>query len=637
MPIPRIGGRWVASLALLLCAFLLWLINHPLHGVDYHDAIIYTTLALHRIDPAAFARDPFFMFGSQDRFSLFSVLYAPLIDHLGITVAAAAVLFLGGVLWCFAAQAMARSLMGNVWPAAMAVLLTAALCVNYSPNGSTFLLNEGFATARILAFPCGVLAMALMLSERFYGALISVVIACLLHPLIGIWPLIVMVLYKLPLRLRYTLCVLGSITFAFMMLSELGPFQRFDAAWERVLRDGTHDLFVNPPEGMRWRDYTVQLLTLILAAIHLDPSQPGQAAQRRLYCVVAVVAAAGFIISMLASWYWPSRIVIQAQMWRSMWLVAYIAPFAACHLLWCLQKSLKPPQGGWPWLLTAGLALVFLLQFVLIYVLLVCLLVKLIGRSTVPDALHKQRWLPWLALVLLGLSLPNFLAELSLLEGRVELPYALSVPLLAGLFLHGGYGVGAALLALVLQRYGKHAWLLIVLLIMVGVTLVHWDQRNLRDKQWEARAAFGAQDQLARLIRPGDVVLWDGRAPVNVWYELRTANYASAVQAIGMVFSREKTFELMARAQRVRAAYAYEHGEATAIQDNAAPFAFKSPQGKGIPVLCRDAKDLNWLIVSLRAVPTIDGWYEFPDPDASGAGRLYVFECSRYRASGVSS
>lgn len=639
MPVLRYGSEQIATATLLLCAFLLWLINHPLHGVDYHDAIIYTALALHALDPAAFSRDPFFMFGSQDSFSLFSALYAPLIDRFGITVAAASVLLLGGVLWCIAAIAMARSLMGRIWPAAMAVLLTAVLCANYSPNGATFQLNEGFATARVLAFSFGALAMALLVSGHRYAAWAFAVLSSLLHPLIGVWSVLVMVLFLLPPRPRYVLCAIGGVAFALMMVSELGPFQRFDDAWEKVLRDGTHDLFVNPPDEMRWRDHAVQLLTLLLVALHLDVREPAQARLARFYRVVALVAGAGFVASLLASWYWPSRIVIQAQMWRSMWLAAYLAPFAACHLLWHLRESLRPPQGGWPWLLTAVLALIFLLQFALVYVLLAWLLMCLTGMRAISGAglasLHARRWLPWLSLALVSLALPNFVAELSLLEGRLELPFTLNVPLLAGFLLHGGVGAGAALLALGLHRYGSRPWLLASLLVLVVAALMHWDLRNMRDKQWEARAAFGADDELTKLIRPGEVVLWEGRMPVNVWYELRTANYASPIQAIGMVFSREKTFELLARAQHVRAASAYESGESAPAQNGASPFSFEVPKGKGIPLLCRDAQELDWVIVQLRVPPEIKGWHSVADPYEPSTGRAYAFACAQFRTPGA--
>src|SRR5207237_2077272 len=49
-----------------------------------HDARLYSVQVLHQLEPEVYAGDLFLRFGSQDQFSLFSRLAAPLVSFLGL-------------------------------------------------------------------------------------------------------------------------------------------------------------------------------------------------------------------------------------------------------------------------------------------------------------------------------------------------------------------------------------------------------------------------------------------------------------------------------------------------------------------------------------------------------------------------
>lgn len=628
---PRRVWGWSA---VFLAAFLLWVFNHPMLSIDNHDARIYSILALHWLTPDAYARDPFFLFGSQDSYSLFSPLYGLLIRDLGLTVAASTVLLAGGVLWCVAAMAVASGLGLSRWIAAMAVLAAAVLSINYSPNGQTFLLNEGFATARSIAFPLGALALAACLHERVWLSALLAIAASLIHPLIGIWALAVVLIWRLSARQIGVLLGIAILLLLGLMLSEVGPFARFDAEWEQVLRTHTWDVFVAEPSTMRWRAYMLLLLALFAASLHA-----GAGAAGRLYRRALLVAAVALLTAVFASLAWPSKIVIQAQVWRGMWLAAYLLPFALCHLLMRSLTALKPTNGGWPWGWVALLAVLFMLRDAFVHVLLAWCLMTLFRRSPCGNRLHglearlqrlvAARWMPLLAIGLCVVALPNLWAELSLLGGAVSLAFPLP-PQLIGLVFYGGAGFGFALLGWALVRYGQRPIAVCGLLFALGLAFSHWDMRNERDRQWEADAAFGRNDRVSELVKPGEVVLWDERLPLNAWYELRTAHYASPAQAIGIVFSREKTFELLARVGRIRAAYAHERGLRAAAQGELHAFAFNAPNGSGIPVLCQDP-ELDWIIVASSGAAVLPGGVAIPYPSRGPDGSLHLFRCEGFR------
>ena len=67
---------------------LAWLLCHPYQGF-FHDANLYALQALAQLDPDALSHDVFLSHGSQDRFTLFSPLYAGVITLLGLDRAAA--------------------------------------------------------------------------------------------------------------------------------------------------------------------------------------------------------------------------------------------------------------------------------------------------------------------------------------------------------------------------------------------------------------------------------------------------------------------------------------------------------------------------------------------------------------------
>ncbi|MBX9848347.1 MAG: hypothetical protein K2X64_03570 [Rhodocyclaceae bacterium] len=528
--------------------------------------------------------------------------------------------------------------------ASMAVLVLATLSLNYSPNGQTFVLNEAFDTASSLDFPLGGLALAACVQGRLRWSALFALLALLLHPLIGVWPLLLLLLWPLSWPQRWALLSLGIFLLVGAMVSEIGPFARFDAEWEAILRSGTHDVFAASPELMRWYGHGLQLMALLVAALHTN----GSAA--RLYLLAALLSATGLVISMGASYVWPSQILIQAQPWRSMWLAAYLMPVALCHVLLVMIEALLTRPRSLPWLLLAVLAIVFMLRDVLLYVLLLWWLGAWLLRLSAPlrslfDQSWQQlrvmftlRWLPFLSLGLVSVALLGLWAELTLLEGSVPLAFEWAPPQLVGLLVHGGYGVGFALIAYLIYRYGHRHLTVAALLLMLLLAIPHWDMRSESERKWEASVGFGVQGKLSRLIKPGEVVLSDGRVPLFAWYGLRTANYTSPTQAIGMVFSREKTFELLRRTQHVNATAALENRLSDRLSSSLdAPvggsiFDVALPRRQGVSALCKD-DELDWLV--LRVTPT-----ELPSdllpyakylPAESGVPPLWIFSCADVR------
>ena len=78
----RIKPSRVAIYVMLILAALLWLLSHPYQGI-FHDGVIYALMAAHRLNAGDYAKELFFLFGSQDDYSAFSPVYAMLVRWLG--------------------------------------------------------------------------------------------------------------------------------------------------------------------------------------------------------------------------------------------------------------------------------------------------------------------------------------------------------------------------------------------------------------------------------------------------------------------------------------------------------------------------------------------------------------------------
>jgi hypothetical protein len=546
MPLWRAEGREKQQqIALVMLAAGLWCITHPYGGMFEHDARVYTLLVWHWLSPEAYARDPFFLFGSQDRFSAFTPIYATLAGSVGLPNAALMVTALGGALWLSASTLVARGLLEDRRLQAFAALCCVMWSLNYSPNGVTFRLNEAFPTARIIAFPLGALAIGLAMRQWFWAAVILASAASALHPLLGIWPLALIVAQRLPDRAVLSAALVAAALMVVLHLAGVGALQRMDPAWESIIRSSSLDVLVGPVGTVRLNE-TLAWLSLLLWAGRLA-AEP----VRRWYQLGAAIGASGFLLAQITSYFYPASLLVQAQSWRAMWIVVFLGVFALTQVLgiawrgpyriwWAIGGLLMLIAGDWCGFLLLGSCSLF-------HPVLQAHAVAISRRVHA----RADRFAPFLLAGLLLAVLPGYVVELAILGGGLARDFQTGLPVLDGLLLAGGYGLGALLLAGLLTS-GLHVRILLAgsaSLLLFAV--LHWDQRMDKYRNWEELPLSSIAHPFGGTIRRGEVVLWPGSTPQHVWHELGTANYGSSDQVIGGVFSREKTFDMLRRRQRL--------------------------------------------------------------------------------------
>lgn len=546
MPLRWSGGREKQEqMALLLLAAALWCITHPYAGMFEHDARVYTLLVWHWLSPEAYARDPFFLFGSQDRYSAFTPIYAALAGSVGLSNAARMVTALGGALWLSASALAARGLLEDRRLQAFAVLCCVMWSLNYSPNAGTFRLNEAFPTARVIAFPLGALALALAIRHRFWTAVAVAAVASALHPLVGIWPLALIVAQRMPDRAVISAALLAVGLLVAMNLLGVGALQRMDPAWESIIRSSSRDVFVGSPGTARLNE-TLAWLSLLLWAGRLA-AEP----VRRWYQLGAAIGASGFILALIAAYFYPAILLVQAQSWRAMWIVMFLGVFALAQVLgiaWRGPYRLWWAVGGLLLAITGDrYGFILFASCALFHPVLQAHAVA-IGRRAHS---HAHRFAPFLLAGLLLAVLPGYVVDLAILGGGLARDFQTAFPVLDGLLLAGGFGLGALLWAGLLTSGLSVRILLAGSASLLLFAVLHWDQRLDKYRNWEHLRLSSIEPPFGGAIRRGEVVLWPGSMPQRVWHELGTANYGSSDQVIGGVFSREKTFDMLRRRQRL--------------------------------------------------------------------------------------
>ncbi len=283
-----------------------------------HDAQLYAFQALARLHPAELAGDLFLRYGSQDRYSLFSPLYAPLTEVLGVpgaalavTLASLLVLFAATwtllVPWRGAVAATAGTLAVATWPVGYGAELVSpgcrAVCDPAAARGRRRAVRSRHGRQRGRPVP----AFALL------G------LALLIHPLMALPAVGGRHSGRSPTRPGcrvsdrcWALAILAGAWAGIPVLEQL--VRSMDAEWRAAVLQRSPFLSPLHWSSGDWSLAGVAVLSPLLVGLRLD------GALRRLYVAAGVVGALGVAATLIGSDLAGSALVMQVQPWRALWL-----------------------------------------------------------------------------------------------------------------------------------------------------------------------------------------------------------------------------------------------------------------------------------------------------------------------------
>jgi hypothetical protein len=319
-PVPATPSR-LGLVVLALLGLTTWALSHSYAGI-FHDAGLYTLQALARLRPETLSADVFLKFGSQDRFTLFSPIYATAGRLLGVEPAAALLTLLFQIALLMGAWALARAVM----PFSMVLLGLAVLLAIPGDYGADriFTCIEPFLTPRMAAEALVLAGLAAALCEVKPLAVALVITAALFHPIMamaGVCAFYCLYLGERKPIVATALAIVGLNALALAAFAmPRGPWGRFDPEWLRLVEDRSPYLFLAHWQLDDWSRTGVSAATLLVGMGVLPNPRA-----RTLSKIALVTGLCGIALTLIACDLLHLVLFTQLQPWRWQWLGTVVA------------------------------------------------------------------------------------------------------------------------------------------------------------------------------------------------------------------------------------------------------------------------------------------------------------------------
>jgi hypothetical protein len=613
-------------LALLVIYAALWLLLTPYGGLT-HDAQAYAFQALAQLDPAVLGQDIFLKYQTQHRFSVFPQIYAALIPAYGLEAPAAALTLAGHVLWYGAAFLVARQLFGT----RLGLLCLGLLITVPGPYGGqrVFHMAEPFLTPRLPAEALSLLAIWSGLRGAWIAAILLLVAAFMIHPLMAFPAILLMALLWIDQtwRMRAALPLAAAVAMAGAIVGSVllgGETPAMSAAWVEVLRGRSGFLFLDAWTPEDWNHTSLSVVTLALASQALVIS-PGRSIARGAFWL----GLTGLVLAAFASEIWSLEVLMQGQPWRWLWLCRFFAVVCLPATLYCAWQS--GPAGRAAALLLASAWLVVVpvsahwLASVIMGSLLATLALAVWSVRTKASAktqvlLVRGAWAV-LALVLVAAAITVSLSA-KVVQADLDMPRLtadlvtilrpITPAILIVIVSWAGVQIARSAIATSLLFAGGIA--LMTVALPAGVE--SWNRRAYAE---DNHAQFA--DWRAIIPREAEVFWWDSLR--ETWFLLQRRSYLTLSQGGGLVFSREASAEFRRRAENVREFIdpGYWFNEPHALTARPYPLTAEI-----LSHICRDTA-LGFVVSADKLKSGAIG-KEWP-----AAGKhLYLYDCDDFRA-----
>lgn len=611
------------ALAMALSVAALWFALHPYRGI-VHDGQLYTVQSLNALHPEQFASDLYFRYGSQDAFTIFSLLYKPLVAAFGVSPAHHLATLAGEAALLSGLIFFVRTVFRDRREALFA--LVAAIAVQSGYGGlDIFHYDEAFATPRPFAEALVLAAFTMAFTGRPIYACLALTLAAALHPVMALTGIAGLGLWVALKDRRLFLLAGAAAGFGVLLgVCSVQPFARlfevFDPAWLDVVRQRCSFGFLT-----RWTvaDYLGVAASLGLAVACL---QWKDQTLRSLALVCSIASLGAMALTLIGGDVGHDVLVVNMQPWRALWLSRLLANM----ILGILALRARP--GGlarWMLLVAATLSALtrfaFCLPIIADFATIAALVLFWIENSS------EQPVHPWVRRVFLTLF-----------------GIAASSPAVFAWFLSARPGIaGDGVLVII----GAASFGLLVALdrgrlpgaqatVAAGLTLGAALLLNDRRTDWQRFLEHpGASDDLVKFVGEDSNLYWDNN-PGIFWFKMGRASFYSCLQGAGAMFYRGTAIDYARRGHTLAKLNTHD------FQDTSEDICFQkaSPQLDGpnsiedIRQTCRALPELDGVVleVSVPGVspevwtsPAARVYFRYPNTESSEA--FYKYTCHDLR------
>ncbi|RTL44288.1 MAG: hypothetical protein EKK53_08440 [Burkholderiales bacterium] len=331
MPAPDARARHLLPGALAVLAA--WMLVHPYAGIR-HDGVLYLGQVLHHLGLGDLHRDVFFAHGSQQDWSLYSRLMAPLYERAGIAQVSLLVLVPAHAATAVAMWMLLRPLDRELrWAGFMSLALMQHI---YGGIGAMS-FGENFLTARTLAEPLSLWALVAMQAARPAWAVAALGGAAALHPLVALPALAVCWLLACARDRRWIGLALLALPALALAAAGVAPFaallRRYSPTWWALVDEVNAMVVLSHWDETDWQSVVFDFAVL-LAAWRLVGGGLGRLAA----CIAAAVAGL-LLTAALGADLLHAVLLTQLQLWRGLWLAHALALLLLPAVLLALWRT----------------------------------------------------------------------------------------------------------------------------------------------------------------------------------------------------------------------------------------------------------------------------------------------------------
>lgn len=605
----------------------LWIFTHPYWGIC-HDARLYAVQALSHLFPENYGNDLFFLYGSQDSYTIFSQIYAFAIDLLGLNAATIALQIAGHILWLSAAFLLGRSLLRDT-PAFWSFLIFAGVLPRGYGNG-LFSYDELFLTARIFSEAMVLYGIAFLVNRKDGLAFLFLLLAALFHPLMAAGGMVFTYFFKAYTNRRWlyfliAVVLLGYLAAYWQIRPFTGLFETMDEEWYQFSHTISAHVFPDTWEPEH------------LNAILFDACVIGSAflvasgVLRAFFFSSLITGFAGTVLSSIGTYLFRNVFIIQLQPWRALWLMHLFAYLAGAFLLFELWGRSRFSR----LLLTAYLAVWFMVALVPFSGILALLI--FFTHYLMYDNNRAEPRVPWL--VEKGLLLTTVTAGtawtfywilfayvmfLETPDSMGPLRFTQEILLDTKIFLVFGFMSLRNLIAGTEQRKTLMVSLAVSVLCIMGAMGL-WDHRTQREKFIEVNALeekiFGYE------IPAGSVVSWpdyylNESTIKKIWFMLGASSYADPLQTVGTIFSREMSIKYFQRSKKLEYLGFVDCWHREENENVTVP----KPALRDFMQVCRDP-ELDYVVLNFKYPYGVVDSYR----DEYSKKKYYLYDCKAIR------
>jgi hypothetical protein len=620
------AADWICAAAVLA----LWLISRPYRGVR-HDAVLYTGQVLAKLLPDRIGTDLFFVYGSQDKYSLFSSLVAPLVERFGVGPTELALLLLCNLVFVVACWDLMRRWFARplCW---VALLFVSVMPHTYGGLGA-FSYAEPFLTGRSFAEPLALLALSQLLRGRLAVAVGFALLGAAFHPLIALPVLVIG--WGVLIQQHRSWLWLAALLLVPVALAILGvaPFsgmaQRFDAQWFALVQAHNANAFIVTNTILDWAPLAFDALVLGLC-LRLEATPP---LLRRLILSMLVAVAAFTTLWGLGADLLHDVLLTQLQLWRIYWPMHLLAVMLLPALgIACWQRGWV---GKWCVAALALAAVAVLSNWRTGWLCIVWALLALLADFTRAKVSRTTAIAAAVAsfVAMLGISarvaqvtqmaidrFPDRFGHVAPAMIIISLPFVGGLLALLVVRLAGG-GTGRRVVAAVLAIAG----------VVFGVGV--WDQRS----PWQQRLEGGATTVPPAFesdIPAHASVYWDDSL-IDPWLLARQANFFVKDQGAGLLFNRATAMEFDRR-ERATAGFELQHELCSAVAAMTSQAGSRPPgcamSRESVIEVCSAPLHPDFLVFETPlSLPAVAEWHDMAASADASRHSFYLYSCARLR------